>query len=82
MKSILITNIKWEKPTAHATCSYIDSSGYASGPIRLCLFIGYIITVVTNNGISSMSKCYEVGFSYYLTDPSNLLKTLIFWRAF
>ena len=28
----------------HAICSYIDSSGYASGPIRICLFIDYIIT--------------------------------------
>ena len=27
----------------HATCSYIDSSGYANGPIRICLFIDYII---------------------------------------
>ena len=30
----------------HAICSYIDSSGYASGPIRICLFIDYIINVV------------------------------------
>ena len=28
----------------HAICSFIDSSGYASGPIRICLFIDYIIT--------------------------------------
>ena len=27
----------------HAICSFIDSSGYASGPIRWCLFIDYII---------------------------------------
>ena len=27
----------------HAICSFIDSSGYASGPIRRCLFIDYII---------------------------------------
>ena len=27
----------------HAICSYIDSSGYASGPIGRCLFIDYII---------------------------------------
>ena len=25
----------------HAIWSYIDSSGYASGPIRRCLFIAY-----------------------------------------
>ena len=29
----------------HAICSFIDSSGYASGPIRICLFIDYIINV-------------------------------------
>ena len=28
-------------PANHAIC--IDSSGYASGPIRICLFIEYII---------------------------------------
>ena len=32
-------------PANHAICSYIDSSGYASGPIRICLFIDYIITL-------------------------------------
>ena len=31
------------RPANHAICSFIDSSGYASGPIRRCLFIGYII---------------------------------------
>ena len=29
------------RPANHAIC--IDSSGYASGPIRICLFIEYII---------------------------------------
>ena len=29
----------------HAICSFIDLSGYASGPIRRCLFIDYIIIV-------------------------------------
>ena len=27
----------------HAICSFIDSSGFASGSIRRCLFIDYII---------------------------------------
>ena len=31
------------RPASHAICSFIDSSGYASGPIRRCLFIDYII---------------------------------------
>ena len=43
MKSILVTNIEWEKPAAHVICSFMDLSGKASGPIKRCLFIGYII---------------------------------------
>ena len=31
------------RPASHAICSFIDSSGYASGPIRRRLFIDYII---------------------------------------
>ena len=27
MKSILVTNIEWEKPAAHVICSFMDSSG-------------------------------------------------------
>ena len=31
------------RPANHAICGFIDSSGSASGPIRICLFIDYII---------------------------------------
>ena len=31
------------RPANHAICSFIDSREYASGPIRRCLFIDYII---------------------------------------
>ena len=31
------------RPANHAICIFIDSSGYASGPIKKCLFIDYII---------------------------------------
>ena len=31
------------RPANHAICSFVDLSGYASGPIRVCLFINYII---------------------------------------
>ena len=34
-------------PANHAIRSYIDMSGYASGPIRICLFIDYIIKYFT-----------------------------------
>ena len=43
MKSILVTNIEWEKPATHMICSFMDSSGWASGPIKRCLLKGYII---------------------------------------
>ena len=33
-------------PASHAMCSFIESSGYASGPIRRCLIIGYIIMII------------------------------------
>ena len=31
------------RPANHAISSFIDSSGYASWPIRRCIFIDYII---------------------------------------
>ena len=34
------------RPANHAICSFIDSSGYASWPIRRCLFIDYIIKTI------------------------------------
>ena len=37
------------RPSNCAICSFIDSSGYASWPIRRCLFIDYIIIPVINN---------------------------------
>ena len=41
-------------PANHALCSFIDSSGYASGPIRRCLFIDYIInSFIDSSGYAS-----------------------------
>ena len=37
-------------PANHAICSYFDSSGYASGLIRIYLFIDYIIMVIAALG--------------------------------
>ena len=48
----------------HAICSYIDSSGYASGPIRICLFIDYII--------KSVNK-----FPIYFSTVNKLIKKFI-----
>ena len=36
------------RPENHAIFSFIDSSGYASWPIRRCLFIDYIIKCFMN----------------------------------
>ena len=36
------------RPANHAICSFIESSGYTSGPIRICLFIDYIIINIIN----------------------------------
>ena len=42
------------RPASHAICSFIDSSGYASGPIRRCLFIDYIISsYIDSSGYAS-----------------------------
>ena len=44
-------------PANHAICSFIDSSGYASGQIRRCLFIEYIINLVVSvNGGDNLTS--------------------------
>ena len=43
-----------------AICSYIDSSGYASGPIRRCLFI--------DNIINSCYSFQEADIKRYISD--------------
>ena len=49
------------RPANHAICSYIDSSGYASGPIRICLFIDYIINnVMTTRYITLLAGTSNV----------------------
>ena len=48
-------------PASHAICSFIDTSGYASGPIRRCLFIDYIIMFIMVKKISS-DKNYNTFF--------------------
>ena len=37
--SPLAVHFATSRAANHAICSFIDSSGYASGPIRRCLFI-------------------------------------------
>ena len=46
-------------PANHSICSYIDLSGYVSGPIRRCLFIDYI-TYVLSHDIASWSDITHV----------------------
>ena len=51
-------------PANHAICSYIVFSGYASGPIRICLFIDYIITCYDMIRIEEESVLYRLGTKY------------------
>ena len=45
------------RPANHAVCNFIDSRGYASGPIRRCLFIyNKIIIGVITFGIECNAK--------------------------
>ena len=44
------------RPANHVICSFIDLSGYASGPIRRCLFIDYMITRFSDFIISLANK--------------------------
>ena len=59
----------------HAICSFIDSSGYVSGPIRICLFIDYkiiiIITLVNvimpiTEGLALRSSLTSLYFIFFL----------------
>ena len=40
------------RPANHAICNFIDLSSYASGPMRRCLFIDYIISLNINQETS------------------------------
>ena len=48
----------------HAICSFIDSSRYASGPIRRCLFIDNIIINFMN--ARHLSTIHSDILSYYI----------------
>ena len=56
------------RPANHAICSYIDSSGYASWPIRICLFIDYPITVFIFNYLAKFWPVCNV-FDFRLGKP-------------
>ena len=49
------------RPANHTICSFIDLSGYASGPIRRCLFIDYIII---HNKKSTEQRKNVISFSF------------------
>ena len=53
------------RPANHVICSFIDSSGYASGPIRRCLFIDYIISsFIDSSGYASgpIRRCLSIDY--------------------
>ena len=51
------------RPANNAICSFIDSSGYASGQIRICLFIDYIIIFLIVFGYIAFEKQIQQHFS-------------------
>ena len=52
------------RPANHAICSFIDLSGYASGPIRRCLFLDYIIKRI-NTRKYTCSTTTDLFIGYY-----------------
>ena len=66
----------------HAICSYIDSNEYASGPIRKCLFIDYIIKVFIFNHLAKFCPVCSV-FDFRLGKPCcKLLSGHKLYKAF
>ena len=52
------------RPANHAIYSNIDSNGYAFGPIRRCLFIDYVINLLSNLFKIRIVNNTEVIFKY------------------
>ena len=53
------------RPANHAICSFIDSSGYSSEPIRMCLFIDYMISsFIDSSGYASgpIRRCLFIDY--------------------
>ena len=50
----------------HAICSFIDSCGYASGQIRRCLFIDYILMIFIMNFLHGVIKRSIEGLDIFL----------------
>ena len=57
----------------HAICSFIDSSGYASGPIRTCLFIDYILIIFN---ITMTYLCNFMTVLKYIWKNSDIISSL------
>ena len=80
----LVTNIEWGKPTGHATCSYIDSSGHASGPNKFFSLQVEMLSILTLRLISIVRlvawfmdtavKQYESGFLLSHPEVRNFFK--------
>ena len=58
------------RPANHAICSFIDSSGYASGPIRRCLFIDYIIITIIAYQIQMIKQDISFGWTISMSNKS------------
>ena len=71
------------RPANHAICGLIDSSGYASGPIRRCLFIDYIIKCDIDQRIPILTEATPMSiliFScrYYIISNASLVNNFYY----
>ena len=66
------------RPASHVICSYIDSSGYASGPIRRYLFLDYIIIIVILVVGSTLSNINLISAMFNLFYFYTMLKSIPF----
>ena len=65
------------RPANHAICSFIDSRGYASGPIRRFLFIDYIIKHFISYGPDLMFTTYTVFCYIYIPFKCVFMRLLL-----
>ena len=73
-------------PANHAMCSFIDSSGYASWPIRRFLFIDYIINCYLSifsiiNGFALPLKAEHKQFLMKVLIPLHKARSLSLYHA-
>ena len=61
------------RPVNYAICSYMDLSGYASGPIRKCLFIDFIIMELMTC-LNALSQYFKIHIQLSKEDLKAIVK--------